>query len=579
MEKKRLNTLIFVILLLGILSLFLEYGIPKSRLTGLIIVMLDFSVLALFLLDVILNFIQAEIKTKFLKNNLFDIIVLFILVLIFIYNRYISFLMKSQDLEVLSRNIIIIRNIFLLIKIFSRVRKLNYFLKKIASHPAQTIIFSFMSVIILGAILLMMPFSSADKSHLGILNALFTSTSAVCVTGLIVVDTAGKFSVYGKLIIMFLIQIGGLGIMILSYFSGFMMGKKYSLEDKMIMSYMLNEQEMKNLSKTLLNIIIITITIELAGAALLFNFFKGILGFNMKAVFYSIFHSISAFCNAGFALFSDSFESFKSDALLTLTISFLIIMGGLSFNVINNLIKNLSSNLKRKIFQRPVDLVKINLNTRVVLIVTALLIVSGMLIIYGFELKNSLVPFDLKTGYLSAFFQSVTLRTAGFNTINFAALNGYTYLMMILFMFIGAGSGSTAGGIKVNTVAVIFAYIRSMLKGQDDVVLFKQSIAKDLINKAFLIIFLFALSAFLSTLILTITEKFHLIQILFEVVSAIGTVGLSTGITAGLSEAGKLVIIFLMFIGRLGPLTIVSALSRRQRIYDIRYPNGNINIG
>ncbi|MBN1898638.1 MAG: TrkH family potassium uptake protein [Spirochaetes bacterium] len=578
-KKGKGNIFVFIILFLAVFNLFLEHGIEPSRFAKQLIQYLDIGILLLFALDIILNLTQAKIKGEFFKKNFLDIIIIAALIGFFIYNRYISFLLHTNQLQSLSKNVIIFRNIFILLKVFSRMKKLNYFLKSISSHPAQTILFSFMIVILAGTILLIMPFSTADGSRLGILNALFTSTSAVCVTGLIVVDTATRFSLYGQIIIMSLIQTGGLGIMILSYFSGLIIGTKFSIEDKILMSYMLNEQDMKNISRAILNIILATFLIEIIGALVLFTVFKGWFGLSWKSVLFSAFHSISAFCNAGFALFTDSFEQFKSNITLNMTITLLIIMGGLSFIVINNLFRYVKNVVKRKIFEKRESIVKISLNTRLVLIITAILIIIGTLILYAFEHKANLIRYDLVTQYLVAFFQSVTLRTAGFNTIDFSHLQIYSYLVMIVFMFIGAASGSTAGGIKVNTLSVIFSYIKSLIKGEEDIVIFKQSIAKDLVNKAFLIIILFISSIFLGTLILTITENFQLIQILFETVSAIGTVGLSTGITGQLSVIGKITIIMLMFIGRLGPLTIVAAISKRGKKFQIKFPEGNINIG
>jgi trk system potassium uptake protein TrkH len=357
------------------------------------------------------------------------------------------------------------------------------------------------------------------------------------------------------------------------------MGRKVSLEDKIAASYLLNEQDMRKISRSVTKIVLITFSIELIGALLLLLNFSEIYGFNLKSIFFSLFHSISAFCNAGFSLFSDSFESFKSNASINFIIAFLIIMGGISFLVIFNLIDNLKAKLKSGVLNRQVRTTKLSLNTKAVLTITGILIVSGMLIIYGFEHKNNLVRYDLKTQYLSAFFQSVTLRTAGFNTIDISALPLNTLLIMIVFMFIGGASGSTAGGVKVNTAFVIFSYIKSLFKGQNDVFIFKHSLPRDLISKSFLIIILALVVIFLGTLFLSITEDFEFERVLFEVVSAFGTVGLSTGITSGLSNPGRIVITIIMLIGRIGPMTLIAALSQPRERKPIRYPEGEVQIG
>jgi trk system potassium uptake protein TrkH len=265
--------------------------------------------------------------------------------------------------------------------------------------------------------------------------------------------------------------------------------------------------------------------------------------------------------------------------LVNLTVAILIILGGLSFTVLLDLFHLFKNRAYKLITGQQQKLFRPSLNTKIVLITTGVLILAGMMIIYPFEHKTTLIRFDLKTQYLAAFFQSVTLRTAGFNTIDFSTLNRFTYLIMILFMFVGGASGSTAGGVKVNTVAIIGGYIKATIGNKEDVTIFNQTLSNDLVNKALFIVFIYSIVIFLSTIILSMTENFEIVPILFEVVSAIGTVGLSSGITPGLSSAGKVIIIILMFVGRVGPLTIVLSLSQRQRITRIGYPKGNIALG
>ncbi len=456
---------------------------------------------------------------------------------------------------------------------------MNYFVKKISTHPALIFLTSFAIVILIGAILLNTPLASANHSRVGFLNALFTSTSSVCVTGLTIGETTLKFSIFGQIIILILIQIGGLAIMILSYFSLFLLRKKLSFEDKMILSFMLDETDMKQISKTIYHIIIATFIIEFLGAIILFTQFSSIFGYTFKSVFFSIFHSISAFCNAGFSLFTNNFVMFKSNIIINFTISFLIIFGGLSFVVITNLYQYLKTKLIKKLTKKNIEKNSLNNNTKVVLIMTVVLIFVGMFLFYALEHRNSLTKHNLGTGYLSSFFQSVTLRTAGFNTIDISNLKLPTYIIMTLFMFIGGASGSTAGGIKINTVSVIYSYLKTMIKGKSETLLFQKKILKDTVNKAFLIVFLMLSLVFLGVFLLSIIESFPFINILFETVSAIGTVGLSTGITPHLKVLSKLIIIMLMFIGRIGPLTVVTALKSKGKTYEVRYPQGNINIG
>ena len=448
----------------------------------------------------------------------------------------------------------------------------------LTKNPGRTILFSFLFIILLGSILLTLPFAGANSTRLSYLDALFTSTSAVCVTGLIVQDTALRFSFFGKIVIMLLIQAGGLGIMIMSYFASFIIGKKISLSEKLTMSYLLNENDMHKISSSIVKIILITFIIELVGVVLLYFDFVKIFGHSKEAIFYSFFHSVSAFCNVGFALFSDSFVGFKGDFSLNLVISLLIIFGGLSFGVIFNVFEVITAKMKRKIAGE-YKLTKLTVNTKIVLIYTGILIFLGTIIFYSFEHKYILLEKSLGTQYLSAFFQSVTLRTAGFNSVDIAKLQINTILVMMVFMFIGGASGSTAGGVKVNTLGVIVLYLRKVLRNQTNLIIMNHHVRKRTINKAFLLIFLGFIVIFTGVLILSVTENFALEKIMFEVVSAFGTVGLSMGITEYLSGIGKMVITIIMFVGRIGPLTLILALSNKEKSTEIKYPEGYLIIG
>jgi len=578
-KRNFIDQIVVIVLFLSILSLFLEYGISQTRFIFFITNVLDYCIIVLFVSEAVLRISRAENKLSHIGNNLFDHLLLTVILVLFVYTRYMRFVSGGGEITRLSTNIILIRNTFNILKILSRVKRLNAYIKSVSRHPAQTIAFSFIIVILLGTIFLMLSISTADKSRLGFVNSFFTATSAVCVTGLIVVDTATKFSIFGKIIILILIQIGGLGIMIISYFGAFVIGKRISLEEKLALSYLLNEQDMQKISISIMKIIFITFGIELVGAMLLFGDFSNIYGDSLTAVFYSIFHSVSAFCNAGFALFTDSLESLKSNISMNFTIAALIITGGISFSVIFNLIENFKTNVETNIFSRRIRKSKLTLNTKVVVISTLFLIFGGMLLIYGIEHRGNLVRFDLKTQYLTAFFQSVTLRTAGFNTIDFSTLRVPTFFIMVLFMFIGGASGSTAGGVKVNTVSVIFAYLKSTLNNRKETTLMNNYISKRTINKSFLIVILSLGAVFTGTFILSLIEPFSFERILFEVVSAFGTVGLSTGITGSLTQISKIMIIILMFVGRIGPMTLIIALSQKPDIIRVKYPECNILIG
>ncbi len=576
----KINLLVLITLLLSIASLIVEQADIQTRFAFIFTNTLDFTILFLFLAEVIVDFLRFADKRHFLKGHLFEVLFLVFFAALFAYNKYLLFSSERAVYGNLPGKIIIVRNIFVLLKVFGRIRKLSAFVRSLTAHPARTVILSFILVIVTGTILLMLPFTTPDGSGLGFADSLFTATSAVCVTGLIVVDTSTAFSIWGKIVILLLIQVGGLGIMILSFFMAFILRRSLTVEDKFLISYMTSEKDMGNLGKSIKNIINITLIIEGVGAVLLFLGFRNQLGTNVETVFTSVFHAVSAFCNAGFSLFSDSLEGFKSNILVNLTVIVLIICGGLSFVVIMNLRGWLAggvSNLSKK--KKSMSIRGLSLNTRVVLLGTLILLGLGMLLIYALEHRYSLAAFDLKTQYLTAFFQSVTTRTAGFNTISMTGLREPTYLLMMIFMFIGGASGSTAGGVKINSLALFLAYVASLLRDKREVTLFNHSVAKDLVLRALLILLFGLVSVLGGVLILSITENASFINVCFETVSAFGTVGLSAGITSSLSIIGKYVIILLMYIGRIGPLTLLAAAAQRMKKVQIEYPTGEILVG
>ena len=567
------------IIFLGIISLIIEYGTYRG--TGVVLIshILDLMVSIIFVGEFLINFIRSRSKKTFLKYNLIEALFLFCFVIIFFLSKYYCFFVAQFEGHNVSTKFVMVLSVFNIIKVFMRIKRLNYIFKKFLNHPAQTIMMSFIVIILIGTILLMMPISTIDNTRIGFLNAVFTSTSATCVTGLTVLDTASVFSLFGKTVIMFLIQIGGLGIMVLAFFGAFILGKKLSFKEKRAMSYMLNENDSRNLSHGVKHIIYFTVFFEAIGVILLFLGFSSKLGWGTHNLFYSIFHSISAFCNAGFALFPDNLIQFRSNYLVNFVISGLIIAGGISFIVLMDGLAHIKGRFRAVILKKNIRQHKLSLNSSIVLTGTLILLIGGTFLIYKLEHRSSLIHYDIGTQYLTSFFQSVTLRTAGFNTLDITSLHKSTYFIMMLFMFIGGASGSIAGGVKINTIGVIWGYIRSIFTNRTDVVLNKHSIDKKQVNQAFLVVFMALATIFSSTLILSVTEDQKPISILFETFSAFGTVGLTTGLTPKLTSVGKFIIVTLMFIGRLGPLTVIMALSQRTQEHNIRYPSGQVNIG
>ncbi len=568
---------VFIVVIVSIVSLFLEQIHDKVFIAVVISNIVDFLLVALIIGETLYTIITAKYKKIYFLHNWFSLVFTVVFVSLFTYSKFFSTAFISTDWAIFA---ILLQNIFHLLKIYSRIKKLKGFAEKFTANPAQSILLSFVFVILVGTLLLMMQFTTVDGRGLSFLDALFTAASATCVTGLIVVDTATVYTIWGKLIIILLIQIGGLGIMLLSFFTVFMLGKRISLQDKMLLSYMLSEDDASGLESSVLGIVLTALLIEFIGAVCLFIGFLPTLGFSLKNVSYSMFHSISAFCNAGFALYSDSVETFRLNPVVMFTIAFLIIFGGLGFSVIKNvwdIVKERVSFIcsRRKEGCRH----ELTLNSRIVLFFTAFFLLAGMFFFYILEHDNVMKSYGLGEQYLAAFFQSVTLRTAGFNSVPFSQFRIPTYFFMCLFMFIGAASGGTAGGIKVGTVGVIVAFMRSFLKGDTKTCIRNFQISEKKVQTAFVICVSGLVVCFMAIFVLSITEQQDFIKIVFEVFSAIGTVGLSAGITGSLSAIGKCVIIILMFWGRVGALTILSVAAFHGEKVNISWPQAEISIG
>jgi trk system potassium uptake protein TrkH len=571
MEGRNTSRLVALTLALSVLSLLAEGRLPFALGRGL-----DAAVA--LLLAVELAVMSRRCRRR---QTLLRCLVLAACLLLFCYDVYLGLARGATLYMRLPLKLVVLRNSYTLLAVFARLRRFALFVQSFTAQPARTVMFSFLLAILTGALVLMLPFTAASGRGLGFIDSLFTATSAVCVTGLIVVDTATAFSFWGKLALVLLIQAGGLGIMILSFFVIFTLRRSLSLEDKLLISYMLSESDMRSLGRSIRNIITITLAFEAAGALLLFAAFAGPPLSPAAAAFTSLFHAVSAFCNAGFSLFSDSLVSYGASVPVNLVICLLIIAGGLSFAVIMDAGGYVRNRFARHVLKAHPPARSLSLNTRVVLAGTGLLLAAGMVFVYALEHRNSLLPLGVGHQYLAAFFQSVTLRTAGFNTIDFSSLTTATYLVMIVFMFIGGASGSTAGGIKINSLAVILAYVRSILKDRRQTTLLHFSLDKDMVLRSLLILFfgIVAVSAGLFVLSLTDAGRAPFIHLAFEAMSAFGTVGLSAGVTPSLTQGGKCVIIVLMFVGRIGPLTMLAAAVKRRRGTQIEYPRGEILIG
>ncbi len=437
--------------------------------------------------------------------------------------------------------------------------------------PAQLLVSSFFLTICLGTLLLLLPIATQSGEGTPFIDALFTATSAVCVTGLIVVDTPTYFSWFGQLVILVLIQIGGLGIMTLSASLALLLGKRISMRGKAVLQDYLDERDTEHLKEMVVSIIKMTLVFESIGALILAIHWHDQYQQWGKAIYYAIFHSISAFNNAGFALYTDSLYQFRTDPVISLTIALLIILGGLGFPVIFN--------LWSVIGRHHAPFPRLSLHSKIVLMTTVILLIGGTVSFFFAEYAGELKGLRWPEKILVAFFQAVTPRTAGFNTLNIGALTNLSLFITIILMFIGASPASTGGGVKTNSFALLILIIRTLVRGREDVEVFRRAIPMEVIHRALVIINLSFGIINLFTILLLITETAPFLSIFFEVVSAFGTVGLSMGLTPYLTVPGKCIIAVLMFIGRTGPLTLAFAVGTREKSAKYSYPLERVMVG
>ncbi len=439
--------------------------------------------------------------------------------------------------------------------------------------PARILVYGFILLIMAGTLLLSLPISTQSGKSTGFTDALFTSASCVCVTGLAVEDTNTYWSFFGKLVILLLIQIGALGIMSMVTLFTSIAGKNLGLSHRMALKESISNYSLENIVPMFWRIVKMMLIAEGIGAVLISAILIPKYGL-AEGVGKSIFHSVSSFCNAGFDVFgtgTDKFASltgFYGNFLMLLTTSALVIVGGMGFVVWEDLIK-----VRR--FSR------FRLNTKVVLFMTALLIIAGSIVFMAFEAEGTMKGLPLHTKLLNAFFQSVSTRTAGFNTITLGDMNPATSLFTVLLMFIGAAPGSTGGGIKITTFFVLVAAVASYLNDRDETQVFRRRVSGEIINKSVAVFLLSLVLVMVSTMVLLFNQEGTLMQALFETVSAFSTAGFSTGITPGLSDFSKYQLIITMLCGRAGILTIFAALSpmRRKDERNYRCPEEEITVG
>lgn len=574
--------IVFWISLAGLAIILVDFGFIHSDEFQVIIDHSYFGILFLGISATIFRYFTEHGRLK-KKALYFDLITVIFTLYIFKIRFVDGFIYYYGETDtVFDRTILVkLAVLFSFIREFSELQ-INF--KRTVLNPAQLFIISFLGIILFGSLLLLLP--NATVNGISFLDALFTSTSAVCVTGLIVLDTATDFTQFGQTLILFLIQIGGLGILTFaSYFSYFFKGGT-SYENQLALSDITSSRKLGEVFSTLKYIILITFGIELISAFMIYtsldaSFFES----QWDMIFFSVFHAVSAFCNAGFSTLTDSLYDggFRFNYMLQVIVIITFVFGGLGFPIVVNMLKYLRykfttmfSLKQRAAIYRPWVL---NLNSRITLITTFAISIVSFVAFYFLEYHNTLAEHEGIGKIVSALFGATTPRTAGFNTIDTSAMGFSTIMMVILLMWIGASPQSTGGGIKTSTLAIATLNIISLAKGKSRIEIFRREIAEISVRRAFAIISLSLIVIGFAIMMITIFEpRLSLLEIAFECFSAYSTVGLSLGITADLSSMSKLMIIVVMFVGRISMLSLVIAVFRKVKHKSYNYPKEEITI-
>lgn len=436
--------------------------------------------------------------------------------------------------------------------------------------PPKILSLGFVVLIASGTVLLSLPAASTG-GRISFIDALFMATSATCVTGLAVVDTGTQLTVFGQIVLLILFQFGGLGFVTMATLITLVLNKRISLKERLLLQESMNQNSIQGIVKLIRRVLIYSLIIQLSGAILLAVRFMLDMPFG-KALYYGLFHSISIFNNAGFDLFGDVHGPFSGltryveDPIVNITSMLLIFLGGIGFIVLSDVIDF----PKRR---------RLTLHSKVVLATSAILIVLGAAVFFWLELNSTLKPLHAGGKVMASFLQAITPRSGGVTTIEIPLLRESTQFLMILLMFIGAAPGSTGGGIKITTFAILVSTAYARLRGKEDIVMFRHRIAKENVYRAITMTLLSLMLVVLATMLLSVTESADFLTVLFEAVSAFGTSGITMGLTTELTTIGKVLVILLMFVGRTGPLTLAYALKPKNSKELYRYPEGNITIG
>ncbi len=578
----------FLAMAMVISTFVMLYGFDRPVLPAALLHGIQIVMVFVFLAEKMVRFFNAESKLEFLKVNWFEIPLVIMLLAVFIgAGRWFALGIRWEM-------ILLSVSAYLVLQAISKVCLGMVLLASSGRNPTQVLIVLFVVLICAGAGMLMLP-RAHNLESMSVTDAFFTATSATCVTGLIVVENTGSdFTQMGQVIILTLIQLGGLGIVIFGAVLALMLGQALSVKESLAMQDILNAQTLHSIRLMIGFIFLTTLVIEGIGAVMLYPMWDNIPGAvdGPQRWYFSIFHSVSAFCNAGFSLFEKSLIDYNGSAGVYTVLAPLIILGGLGFGVMYNL-THVATDRVRRFFKRrfsPESVFsmgipeRLSLQTKIVLAMSVILIVVGAALLMLFEHFSPQADHDSR--FKIALFQSITARTAGFNTIEIGQLAEGSKLVLILLMFIGGSPGSTAGGIKTVTLAIVVMVLYATLRKRREVEMFKRSVRLAVVGRAMTVLLLFVVLLIVTSFLLVLTEREHcgpggwsLLDLAFEAGSALGTVGLTTGVTPTLTTAGKWIIIVTMLVGRLGPLTLLAGLTFNLKPASYDYPSEPVMVG
>ncbi|NEX11451.1 MAG: ATPase [Prosthecochloris sp.] len=608
-DNNRLLVVIdWIVILLAfpaVFSLVAEYGFYLTSAQTSLIQILDLGILWIFAVCGFIRILLISDKTGYLKSHWSDVLILFLISMLLFFPVNIAAIMQSFIPGLVPKAIakisIVLTQVLLILALVPPALRYSQRLMSFNVQPAALIIMSFLLFIFLGTLFLLLPKATLNGS-ISVIDALFMSTSAVCVTGLVVVDTAKDLTMFGQTVIMILMQLGGLGIMTMTTFFAYMVGSGSGLKEYATLQTLLGEESLGRIRSTIFQVALFAFSFEVLGAWILFEQFDRYpFASAPDRLFFAIFHSVSAFCNAGFSLWSENLMApvVQNDMLILSVIMVLIVLGGLGFPVIANINAIVAHRFRRRFFSMISDgpvvenvystdvvqkerlrerRVRLGLHSKLVLLTTGVLLVTGTLGIYLLEVHRTLEGLPVTEQVFASLFHSVSARTAGFNTLDIGHFTMPTLFFIIVLMWIGASPGSTGGGIKTSTLAVAVLNILAIVSGRNRIEIFRKQIAQVTVTKAFSTVILSIFYISCALFILLVTENLPFEQLLFEVVSAVGTVGLSTGITPALSMTGKCVIIVSMFIGRIGMLAVLGAVIRQRSYGRYSYTEENVMI-